>query len=78
VIFVYSLQIHSLLINCKLNETRVVFMELGGSKLLADSPLTAKLLLVLASTVLVGYNSQGTNDHTVLFHGSEGMPRVLW
>jgi hypothetical protein len=53
-------------------------MELGGAKLLADSPLTAKLLLVLASTVVVGYNSQGTNDHIVLSHGSEGISRVLW
>jgi hypothetical protein len=52
-------------------------MELGGAKLLADLPLTAKLLLVLTSSVIVGYNSQGTNDHAVLSHGSEGIPRVL-
>jgi hypothetical protein len=58
------------------NET-VIFMELGGAKLLADSPLAAILLLVLASTVIVGYNSQGTNDHIVLSHGSEGNPHVL-
>jgi hypothetical protein len=45
-------------------------MELGGAKLLADSPLTAKFLLGLASTVIV--------YHIVLSHGSEGIPRVFW
>jgi hypothetical protein len=39
--------------------------------------LTAKLLLGLASTVIVRYNSQRTNDHIVLSHGSEGIPRIL-
>jgi hypothetical protein len=43
----------------------------------ADLPLTAKLLLVLASTIIVGYNSIKTNDHTVHSLGSEGIPRVL-
>jgi hypothetical protein len=41
-------------------------MEVGGAKLVA-----AKLLLILASTVIVGHNSQWTNDHIVLFHGSK-------
>jgi hypothetical protein len=53
------------------------FYEAKRRKTIADSPLTAKLLLVLASTVIVGYNSQGTNDHIVFFHGSEGILRVL-
>jgi hypothetical protein len=53
-------------------------MELGEAKLLVDLPLTAKLLLVLISTVIVGYNSQGINGHIVLSHGSEGISCVLW
>jgi hypothetical protein len=53
-------------------------MELGGPKLMSDSLLAAKLLFVLASTVIVGCSSQGTNDHIVFSHGSEGIPRVLW
>jgi hypothetical protein len=49
-------------------------MELTGANLLADS-LTAKLLLAIASTVIVGYKSHGSNDHIVLSHSSEGISR---
>jgi hypothetical protein len=35
-------------------------MELGAAELLADLPLTSKLLLVLASTAIFGYNSNSS------------------
>jgi hypothetical protein len=43
---------------------------LTGRHSLSEADLTAKLLLVLASTVILGFESHGNNEHILLSDGS--------